>query len=139
MCHVVRALTIVILGVQLAGCQLAGASVEDRLRTDADAVRVALGVVDLRPPVSVVLVQSGKARDLYNGAYPSFVSEADGRDWQEKLDREAWRVDLVGTLSDPHPQCPEALIATATAQLILDRKSGAVLMSVYGQPPCPGT
>lgn len=128
-----------LLALVVAGCELVGATVPDRLPSEADAVRTALAVVDLRPPVRVELVEAGKARDIYRGAHPSIVSEEAGREWQRKLDRDAWRVDLIGGLAYPHPQCPHVEILDATAQLILDRETGEVLISVYGQPPCPGT
>lgn len=120
-----------------AACAVFDAAGPGRLATEADAVAAALAVVDLDEPVRVEGVRAGTVRDIYRGAYPSIVRPEDGRAWQAKLAKDAWRVDLIGRMAYEHPQCPGVPILDATAQLILDRQTGEVLLSVYGQPPCP--
>jgi hypothetical protein len=85
------------------------------------AIAAAVEASELRDPISLVVVESGRAGELNHGVpgsvaanHPAEVSMA-----LERSRRPAWRVVLTGVLAS----------RTKCLEIIIDRDSGAVLYS----------
>lgn len=86
----------------------------------ADAAAFAL----LGAPITVLEVKSGIAREIWTGAYPSFVTGTPELDslherFLAKLDRPAWRVRITGAPREDQ----------VWEELIIDEATGSLLFS----------
>ena len=118
--------------VALVGCTTTAFQPEGkalgRVETPDQAAAAALVLSNLGRPITILTVRSGIARDIYTGAYPSWVSgdpemERAHERFMAKLQRTAWHVRVTGGALDPDGCC-------VWEELIIDQQTGSVLFSV---------
>jgi len=118
--------------IALAGCTATGFQPEGkalgRVDTPDQAAADALVLSILGRPIMILNVRGGIAREIYTGAYPSWVAgdpqmEQAHERFLAKLERSAWRVRVTGGALEPDGCC-------VWEELIIDQETGSLLFSV---------
>lgn len=126
--------TLVLLGSAIAACTApySWAPAESTpaygpVRSEADAIAAANVLTEFSLPIQVVGVRRGRAGELYRGPLASSINEEAAREQLARLERQAWRVDLTGSLEG----------TTWGQQLIIDEATGTVLFRIAWEGPTP--
>jgi len=101
------------------------------IRTEADAVAAARLISHLSEPVAILLVEQGRAGDIFSGPLGAVPNDQIAAETARRQ-RPAWRVDIRGLVTEPCADSAALLpCGLATIQLVFDRDTGAVLYLVY--------